>query len=83
CGAPVIAARATSLPEVAGDAAVLCDASAPQGLAAALSRVLDDPDLAADLRRRGPARAASFSWEAAARRTLEIVDAACADRRKS
>lgn len=83
CGAPVVAARATSLPEVAGDAALLCDAASPEALAEALSRVLDDADLAADLRRRGPARAASFSWELAARRTLDVIDAAAAARRKS
>jgi glycosyltransferase involved in cell wall biosynthesis len=83
CGAPVVAARATSLPEVAGDAALLCDAAAPEGIAAALARVLDERGLAADLRRRGPARAASFSWETAARRTLAVLDEACADRRKS
>ncbi|MFI5346124.1 MAG: glycosyltransferase family 4 protein [Elusimicrobiota bacterium] len=83
CGAPVIAAEATSLPEVAGGAALLCDASAPEGIAAALARVLDEPDLAADLRRRGLARAASFSWETAARLTLQVIDEATADRRKS
>ena len=83
CGAPVIAADAAALPEVAGGAALLCDATAPEPLSAALARVLNEPDLAADLRRRGPARAAAFSWEKAARETLQVVDAARAARLKS
>lgn len=73
CGAPVVAADSASLPEVAGEAALLCDAARPEALAAALSRVLNEPDFAAELRRRGPARAASFSWTEAARRTLAVV----------
>lgn len=83
CGAPVVAADAAALPEVAGGAALLCDAAAPEPLALALARVLNEPDLAADLRRRGPARAASFSWDKAARETLQVVDAARAARLKS
>lgn len=73
CGTPVVAAAAASLPEVAGDAALLCDAARPDALASALARVLDEPDFAAELRRRGPARAAAFSWTEAARRTLAVV----------
>ncbi|NNN06663.1 MAG: glycosyltransferase family 4 protein [Elusimicrobia bacterium] len=82
CGAPVVAADAASLPEVAGDAALLCDASRPEALAAALSRVLDEADFAAELRRRGPARAASFSWTEAARRTLAVVAEARAAKKR-
>ncbi|MFI5360580.1 MAG: glycosyltransferase family 4 protein [Elusimicrobiota bacterium] len=74
CGAPVVAADAAALPEIAGGAALLCDAAKPDELARALGRVLDEPDLAADLRRRGIARAASFSWDAAARATLAVID---------
>jgi glycosyltransferase involved in cell wall biosynthesis len=83
CGAPVVAADAAALPEVAGGAALLCDAARPGPLAAALARVLDEPDLAADLRRRGPARAEAFSWKKAARETLAVIDAARAARLKS
>ena len=83
CGTPVVAADAGALPEVAGGAALLCDASRPETLALALGRILDDTDLATDLRRRGPARAKAFSWEKAARKTLEVVDAARAARLKS
>ncbi len=75
CAVPVVAARAGSLTEVAGDAAILCDASRVDELALALERVVD-PATAADLRRRGPARAAEFSWEKAAREALAVVASA-------
>jgi len=83
CGAPVVAADAAALPEIAGGAAQLFDPADPDALARALSRVLDDAALAADLRRRGLARAEDFSWEKAARETLAVVDAARAQRLKS
>jgi glycosyltransferase involved in cell wall biosynthesis len=66
CGVPVIASRSSSLPEVAGDAALLVDPDDPLELAAALRRVLGDRALAADLASRGPAQAARFRWEHAA-----------------
>lgn len=69
CGTPVIAARATSIPEVVGDAALLFDPTDTEALASAMSRVLADDALAADLRERGPRRAALFSWE----RTAALV----------
>jgi glycosyltransferase involved in cell wall biosynthesis len=60
-GAPVVTSNVSSLPEVAGDAALLLDPHDPDALAAALSGVLADPALAADLRARGRARAAHFT----------------------
>jgi glycosyltransferase involved in cell wall biosynthesis len=63
CGAPVVATNATSLPEVVGEAGILCDPGAPDQLARALRRVLDEPGLAATLRARGLERAAGFTWE--------------------
>ena len=72
CGAPVICGNASSLPEVAGDAALLVDPLDVDGLAAALRRVLTEPGLAASLRERGLRRAASFSWA----RTAELTRAA-------
>ncbi|HXS99141.1 MAG TPA: glycosyltransferase family 1 protein [Elusimicrobiota bacterium] len=83
CAAPVVAADAAALPEIAGGAALLFDPDDPDGLSRALASILDDADLAADLRRRGAARAAAFSWEKAARETLEVIDAARAERLKS
>jgi glycosyltransferase involved in cell wall biosynthesis len=72
CGTPVITSRSASLPEVVGDAAVLVDPMRQDDVAAALLRVLDDAGLRASLAERGPAQAATFRWEAAARRTIDV-----------
>jgi glycosyltransferase involved in cell wall biosynthesis len=66
CGAPVVASNATSIPEVVGDAGILCDPTDAPGFADGLRRILADPALASDLRVRGLARAATFTWERAA-----------------
>jgi glycosyltransferase involved in cell wall biosynthesis len=75
-GVPVVTSNASSLPEVAGDAAVLVDPEDEVALADALARVLADPELRADLGRRGRERAARFSWAATARATLAAYRAA-------
>ena len=76
CGAPVVASNATSIPEIVGDAGLLCDPLSAEDVAAALRRVLDEPGLAEELRRRGLARAAEFSWERTAAGLLAAVRAA-------
>jgi len=68
CGTPVVCSNAASLPEAAGDAALLVDAHSSEALEDALRRVVSDTSLAADLRARGLARAQTMSWQAAARR---------------
>ena len=73
-GVPLVCADATSLPEVAGDAAILFDPHDTAALAAALRRVLDDPALADDLRVRGRERAALFTWEACAAGVLGVYE---------
>jgi glycosyltransferase involved in cell wall biosynthesis len=73
CGCPVLASRAGAVPEVCGDAALWFDADGPAGPAAALARLLDEPGLGDRLRAAGRSRAALYSWDAAARRLLEIV----------
>ena len=78
CGAPVVAADVSSLPEVLGEAGLLVSPDDPDSLAEALRRVLDDPALAAELRHRGLARAAQFSWDRAARATLTAYREAAA-----
>ncbi len=70
-GSPVVAARRGGLPEVVGDAALLEDPGDEPAFAAALARVLRDGALADELRARGRARAARFTWRETARRTLE------------
>jgi len=67
CGAPVVCSRAASLPEVAGDAAYMVDATSVEELSHAIERVAQDSELAASLRQRGLARAQARSWEQAAR----------------
>ena len=66
CGAPVVASNRTSIPEVAGEAGLLCDPESPAELAGALRRVLEEPGLAEELRRRGFAQAKRFSWSSTA-----------------
>ncbi len=70
CGAPVVCSNGSSLPEVAGDAALLCDPHDADALAHAIEQVLDDRDMRAALQQRSLARAAQFSWEQAAQQTL-------------
>jgi glycosyltransferase involved in cell wall biosynthesis len=74
CGAPVVATRVTSIPEIAGDAALLVEPRAPAAMGDALVRVLEDEELAADLRRRGPERARAFTWERTAAELADAVD---------
>jgi glycosyltransferase involved in cell wall biosynthesis len=78
CGAPVVASRSTSIPEVVGEAGLLCDPRSPGQLAAALRRVADEAGLAADLRRRGIEQAARFTWERAGQGLTAALDAAIA-----
>jgi glycosyltransferase involved in cell wall biosynthesis len=77
CGAPVIASDRGSIPEIAGDAALYIDAEDDAALAAHLARVLSDASVAAALRLRGFARAAHFSWDAAAQKVLNGYQLAC------
>jgi glycosyltransferase involved in cell wall biosynthesis len=72
CGCPVIALRRSAVPEVVGEAAVLLDEPDEQGLAAAITRVVEDRACAADLRARGLARAATFSWARTAAATEAV-----------
>ena len=73
-GTPVVCARSSSLPEVAGDAAVWFDPHDDAALAAAVGRLLASPDERQRLRAAGRARAARFSWDETARRTLDAFD---------
>ena len=63
CGAPVLVSRASSLPEVAGDAALYASPGVPQEHVDALHALLEDGSLRADLSNRGKRRAAQFTWE--------------------
>ncbi len=71
-GLPSVVSTSSSLPEVAGEAAVPVDPFSEAGIADALARVLGDAGLAARLREAGHARARAFSWERTAAETLEV-----------
>ena len=75
CGCPVAASRAASIPEVCGDAALLFEPENPTALKVAMASLLDDAGLREELRRRGTARAANFSWDASAAALLEALAA--------
>ena len=71
-GTPVVASNQSSLPEVMGDAAVLVDPYDVGSIVDGMRRVLTDPVLASDLRRRGPARAREFSWARSVEQTHAV-----------
>jgi glycosyltransferase involved in cell wall biosynthesis len=76
CGIPSCVANVSSLPEVAGDAALLFDPRDPAAIASALQRLLTDDLLRARLRARGLKRCAEFTWERSAGGVLEACRAA-------
>ncbi|MEZ5464486.1 MAG: glycosyltransferase family 1 protein [Lysobacteraceae bacterium] len=69
---PVIASNGSSIPEVAGDAAVLLDPTDPEAWAASMQQLLESPEQGDDLRARGLERARSFSWDCAADCLVDI-----------
>jgi glycosyltransferase involved in cell wall biosynthesis len=72
CGTPVVASRASSLPEIVGDAGMQVDPNDPERLASALELLALNPEMRADFSARGQERAKLFSWEAAARVMLDV-----------
>jgi glycosyltransferase involved in cell wall biosynthesis len=76
CGCPVITSSAPACPEVVGDAALVVHPDDVAGLAVAMTRLLREPGLPADLRVRGLARAQHFSWRESARRLLAELERA-------
>ncbi len=70
CGAPVITSNRSSLPEIAGSAAELCDPTDDVSIGNAIGKVLRDPELADDLRRLGSRRAKEFTWVRTAQQTV-------------
>ena len=72
CGCPVVCSIASSLPEVADDAAILLDPLDVEGFARAIEQVLEDAELRNDLRQRGLRQAARFTWDRTARETIAV-----------
>ena len=77
CGTPVITSKTTSLPEVAGDAALLVNPDDPEEIAEGIVRVLEDPMFREQLRSKGFERARQFTWERTARDTLAVYRGVC------
>lgn len=73
-GTPVVTSNVSSLPEVAGDAAVLVDPYDPEAIADGIYRVLSNEALRRDLRSKGIVRAHQFSWESSVRRIHDIYE---------
>ena len=76
CGLPVTASDRNSLPEVLDGSGLLFDPDSHQAIATAILRLLREPDLRADLRTRGLARARAYSWEAGADTMLRVLEEA-------
>ncbi len=74
CGTPVIAAQASCLPEVVGDAGLLCSPTDPEAYADAIRQVVEDSGLRARLVAAGLERAAGFSWDRTAELTLAALE---------
>jgi glycosyltransferase involved in cell wall biosynthesis len=70
CGTPVITSTTSSLPELAGEAALLVDPHDTDAIAEAMSQLASDDALRLDLRARGYQQAQRFTWDAAARDVL-------------
>lgn len=79
CGAPVLTSSVTSLPEVAGDSALLVDPFDVESIAAGMLRLLEEPELREEYIRKGYERAKAFTWEETARRTLAVYRKALVD----
>ena len=73
CGTPVITTNTSSIPEVAGDAAILIDPHSVPEIESAIERVLNDTQLRSDLIRRGEQRAQKFSWKKTAMETIATL----------
>ena len=73
CGCPVVCSNSSSLPEVAGNAALYHHPLDKEALTDQLSRLLTQPTLAATLRQKGLEQAARFSWEACAAQTWQVL----------
>ncbi len=81
CGTPVLTSNVSSLPEAAGDAALMVDPYDVEALAAGLNRMLTDESLCGELRERGLAHASRFSWSCTARETASVYRRALAEGR--
>ncbi len=81
CGAPVVASNTSSMPEILGDAALYVNPSDTADIAIGIERVLTNRELREELRAKGIAQAAKFSWTRAAEETLKVYEAVSGKRK--
>lgn len=74
CGCPVITSNVSSMPEVAGDAALLVNPEKTGEIASAMRKVIYDERLQKELKRKGKLQSSRFSWENTARQTLTAYE---------
>ncbi len=74
CGVPVVCSMSSSLPEVAGDAALLVDPLISDEITQAISRVLEDENLREEMVSRGLVQATRFTWERSAQQLLGLIE---------
>ena len=79
CGCPVITSTVSSIPEVAGTAALLIDPYREDEMAQAILRLIREPFLAQQPREQGRIQAQKFTWDRAAEATLEVFHEAAPD----
>ena len=73
CGTPVITSNISSLPEVAGDAAILINPYDTREITAAMQAIINDSELRKQLSEKGLKRARQFSWEKNGKATVEVL----------
>ena len=74
CGVPTVVSSGGSLPEVAGDASLICDPKEPDSFVAAIETVLSDTDVRSRLIGLGRQRAKQFSWTETGKQTLKVYE---------
>lgn len=74
CRVPIIASRCTSIPEIVGSTGILVDPLDVVSAAEGMVRILSDPDLKDEMKRKGQARARQFGWGKTARETLGVYE---------
>jgi len=80
-GTPAIVSSAGSLPEIAGNAALVCRPDHPDDFAEAMTKLARNPDLRRSLADRALARAPLFTWEIAAQQTMDVYESVIRDTR--
>ena len=73
CGTPVITSNVSSMPEVAGDAAVMVDPNDIHDIAAALTKILTDGDLVKELQKQGSKRIKEFTWQKSGQQLVALL----------